>query len=93
MYWSLSPQRTTFKLNFNYININVNVNVNTVCIFRIFIVFIQEEEKKIEREQMDEEASKNKRRMLGNIKFFGELFKLKVIILTILLLFMLSVLQ
>ena len=36
---------------------------------------------------MDEEASKNKRRMLGNIKFIGELFKLKVIILTILLFF------
>ena len=28
---------------------------------------------------MDHEAmAKNKRRMLGNIKFFGELFKLKV---------------
>lgn len=27
---------------------------------------------------MDEELAKNKRRMLGNIKFIGELFKLKV---------------
>ena len=66
---------------------------DTICILMVFIVFIQEEQKKIKREEMDEEASKNKRRMLGNIKFIGELFKLKVIILTILLLFMLSVLQ
>ena len=29
---------------------------------------------------MEEEAAGNKRRMLGNIKFIGELFKLKVII-------------
>lgn len=29
---------------------------------------------------MEEEAGKNKRRMLGNIKFIGELFKLKVMI-------------
>ena len=58
---------------------------------QFFNFVIQEEEKKIKREGMDEEASKNKRRMLGNIKFIGELFKLKVIILT-LLLFMLLLL-
>ena len=57
--------------------------------FHIFHCFIQEEEKKIKRDEMDEEASKNKRRMLGNVKFIGELFRLKVIILTLLLLFML----
>lgn len=38
----------------------------------------QEEEKKIKKEEMDETQAKNKRRMLGNIKFIGELFKLKV---------------
>ena len=38
----------------------------------------QEEEKKVKKEEMDEELAKNKRRMLGNIKFIGELFKLKV---------------
>ena len=40
--------------------------------------FSQEEEKKVKKEEMDEALAKNKRRMLGNIKFIGELFKLKV---------------
>ena len=38
----------------------------------------QEEEKKVKKEEMDETLAKNKSRMLGNIKFIGELFKLKV---------------
>ena len=40
--------------------------------------FSQAEEKKVKKEEMDEALGKNKRRMLGNIKFMGELFKLKV---------------
>ena len=40
--------------------------------------FSQEEEKKVKKEEMDEALGKNKRRMLANIKFIGELFKLKV---------------
>ena len=32
----------------------------------------------MKKEEMDEALAKNKRRMLGSIKFIGELFKLKV---------------
>ena len=45
--------------------------------FKVCLPF-QEEEKKVKKEEMDETLAKNKRRMLGNIKFIGELFKLKV---------------
>jgi hypothetical protein len=45
--------------------------------FKVCLPF-QEEEKKVKKEEMDETIGKNKRRMLGNIKFIGELFKLKV---------------
>ena len=38
----------------------------------------KEEEQKAKKEELDEDLAKNKRRMLGNIKFIGELFKLKV---------------
>ncbi|CAB4021572.1 eukaryotic translation initiation factor 4 gamma 1 isoform X1 [Paramuricea clavata] len=37
------------------------------------------EERKVKREGMDEALAKNKRRALGNIKFIGELFKLKLL--------------
>ena len=40
--------------------------------------FSQEEEKKVKKEEIEEALGKNKRRMLGNIIFIGELFKLKV---------------
>ena len=40
--------------------------------------FSQEEEKKFKKEELEEALGKNKRRMLGTIKFIGELFKLKV---------------
>ena len=40
--------------------------------------FSQEEEKKVKKEEIEEAQGKNKRRMLGIIKFIGELFKLKV---------------
>ena len=32
----------------------------------------------MKKEEMDEALAKNKRQMWGNIKFIGELFKLKV---------------
>ncbi|XP_046850816.1 eukaryotic translation initiation factor 4 gamma 1-like isoform X1 [Xenia sp. Carnegie-2017] len=40
---------------------------------------LSEEEQKAKREELDEDLAKNKRRMLGNIKFIGELFKLKLL--------------
>ncbi|CAB4041113.1 eukaryotic translation initiation factor 4 gamma 1 isoform X1, partial [Paramuricea clavata] len=36
-------------------------------------------ERQIRKEEIDEALAKNKRRMLGNIKFLGELFKLKLL--------------
>ena len=43
-----------------------------------FLHFLQGKERKIRKEEIDEALAKNKRRMLGIIKFLGELFKLKV---------------
>ena len=40
--------------------------------------FSQEEEKKVKEVEIEEAQGKNRRRMLGNIKFIGELFKLEV---------------
>ncbi|XP_046850821.1 eukaryotic translation initiation factor 4 gamma 3-like isoform X2 [Xenia sp. Carnegie-2017] len=40
---------------------------------------LSEEEQKAKKEELDEGLAKNKRRMLGNIKFIGELFKLKLL--------------
>ncbi|CAB4041812.1 eukaryotic translation initiation factor 4 gamma 1 isoform X1, partial [Paramuricea clavata] len=40
---------------------------------------LSEEEIKVKREGTDEALAKNKGRMLGNIKFIGELFKLKLL--------------
>jgi hypothetical protein len=43
------------------------------------LIFVsQEGELKIEKQEMDESLAKNKRRMFGNVKFIGELYKLKV---------------
>ena len=38
----------------------------------------QEEELKAWREELDFREMKNRRRMLGNIRFIGELFKFRV---------------
>ena len=40
--------------------------------------FLQEKEKKNKIEEVNEAQAKFKRQMFGNIKFIGELFKLKV---------------
>ena len=40
--------------------------------------FLQEKEKKNKIEELNEAQAKSKRQMFGNIKFIGELFKLKV---------------
>ena len=46
--------------------------------YRFILFFAQEKERKIKNEEMDEALAKKKGRMLGNSKFIGELFKLKV---------------
>ncbi|CAB4007797.1 eukaryotic translation initiation factor 4 gamma 3-like isoform X3, partial [Paramuricea clavata] len=40
---------------------------------------LSEEEKKAKKEKMDEAIAKNKKRMLANIRFIGELFKLRLL--------------
>ena len=43
-----------------------------------FLSLFQEKEKKEWLEELDYRELKNRRRTLGNIRFIGELFKLKV---------------
>ena len=48
------------------------------CWCGMILCFSQEEKRKQLTEEMEEAATKARRRSLGNIRFIGELFKLKV---------------
>ena len=43
-----------------------------------FVFFIQEEELQKRKSDLEDQVHQAKRRTLGNIRFIGELFKLKV---------------
>ena len=52
--------------------------IRVACQSLLVHVFLQDEERKQRKEEFEEAEFKSRHRSLGNIRFIGELFKLKV---------------